>query len=501
MRVPSVLVSFVCVLAAACGSVEKLNGDGGGGDDGGSGSDGGSDGGGDTSGGYKSGTRLKYEWYEFNGVKLPYAIYDSQLQFLCQTVATDDTQTAVICVPQSSAQVVYSDASCTTRVAMTPTNTSCPQTAPGYGIDENYDGCTEIVTGVYPVSNTTPTSLASYYTKNTNGTCGLAQDGSEYTFYPLGSATDLASYAKITLPTQAHSGNRLTQELATSPDGFTLPSGFYDSTLMTTCNLNAPWNTADHAQCTPQPQAYDDYYSNSVCTSHVAEYSSSCPGATAPKYAYYYDETQTCPYRDEEFDSITGQGVAASTAYYESGGQCYQTSLGSGSTLYPTDGAVVGVANVPRAPDSTGHTVEQVHMTDGANKYLDFTMYDTTHHTYCYPQVIADGSTHCLNQQYQTQQFYTDAACSASADFVLVYAVPQGCTEVDPPTYAIKYTNQQSCTGNSIEIHQVTQIFSGTLYQNFGTCQPQSFSGNVVYQVGSTLPISEFPAATLSTDP
>jgi len=484
--------TMLIALLAACGSVSGgKKPDGGGSNKDSQSSDGGQD-----DDGAKSGTRLKLQWITYDdGTRQLAGIMDTMLGKQCYPSTINGS---MYCVAGNTASSdgYYSDSGCTQAVVPWY---YCNAQPPDYVYQyDTSNPCQSTVAGIYQRGSevSIPSGLA-YYKSGT--TCEQVNFGTNYTFYSLGASVPITTFAAISKAEPTGSGLGVVSY--TSSDGMVYPFELHDSASNLDCYPESTGVGATTGVCEPEvSSSYAGYYSNSTCTTAVAETNSMCP---EPGYAY---TPGTCPGQLPNYFQI-GSSEALSTYYYLNGTTCTSATTGTGESWYML-GAAVPTDNLTRAPDMvSGKRMQLIHYTSGSTRYRDYPLYDTTEQLECDSYGNGTSSYACLpiaNYAYvESNYYYSDSACANAIDVVELYRESTSCAAPTLPKYVIKEPIlPNGCSSTNYEVHTVGSPISTLYYKSGTTCTAYPLSSAYqYYTLGAEVPTSNFATATLMTDP
>jgi len=208
-----------------------------------------------------------------------------------------------------------------------------------------------------------------------------------------------------------------------------------------------------------------------------------------------------CPSTTSRYFRV-GDVIASSPLFQQTTTGCRPTTP-SGTSAYYGLGDQVAPAPLTRGHDSEpGRTPQLIHFSDGATRLRDSLLYDSAHATECRETRLDDGSIRCLPDAGSVQTFYSDAGCTQTVDVVAVNAGPASCGAPKVPAFAIKSVPLPAgACGSSAEVYATGAAYTGALFQGPSGCASADTTGLVLYQLGALHPLSEFPQATLVTDP
>jgi hypothetical protein len=449
----------------------------------------------DPNDGAHSGSRLKITYWAFaDGTRAWNEFYDAQRKENCY-LSGPWTDGSYYCSPTQTASIAWSNASCTTEVAMVYVDPVCPQPAPPYALDYGNSACTFTYSHLYVRGS--QLSMSSYYYKQSDGSCGGPYTAANYTFYSLGSEVAPASLVKLTIGAPTGAGT-LSERFVTSADGLAFPWTVHDASLGADCYAATYASNGASAVCLPDA-GYAGYDHDSTCQVPELSVSKTC---SAPHYAEYSPQT-ACPSDPPRYYTV-GNLVASSPLYYASGASCASTTPDPNSNYYTT-GQALTLQPLARAPDTlAGHRVELIHDTtpDGL-RFRDYSLYDEQLGAECYLVTTPDGTTRCLTFGASIASYYTDSGCSQAIDLASVYTGPSTCGAPAAPKYASKFiTPPPGSCGYSYEIHPLAAAYTGAVYTLSGTCVPFSQSANQtkLYSIGAAIDATTFALATAVTD-
>jgi hypothetical protein len=440
------------------------------------------------SGLYTNGSRLIWQTLTTSdGLESFYDPYDTQLATMCYPQTANDGQ--LRCLPATSTFVggYFSDAGCTTPIALLYCATATPAYAEQYAANQQIT--------MYQVTGSYGGTLYS----GTPGSCNSVT-------LPMYSAYTLAALAPSTfaavtqqLPGSAapsssdywQNGTRIKAGTISSSDGFSGPWQFYDTQLATTCYFGVAGDGVERCLAT-RTAAVASYYSDASCTAPLLE---TTPSATAPYFQYAY--------------TIDSRGCATSS-YYQVGGLYGGTPYTGGGTSACTTAPVDAThAYYSLSPISVG-TFESGTVSAGAGPFAGFKsgtrmqlssvssadgarlgngFHDAQLGIDCYFSNALDGSYRCvpvLQVAYATGAYFADASCSVP----LALGFP--CRAA--PAYVQNYA---TCAGG---YSQLGAIFSGTPYSKSGTsCVSTTIPATfTLYRIGAAVPASTFALGTIT---
>ena len=442
-----------------------------------------------------SGTRLKLTWFNFaDGTRTWNAFYDSQRKENCY-IYESWLDGGTYCAPDNSGSIVYTDSGCTQKAIQSYVDPTCPRMPALYTMEWNFGTCTSQPGHLWTRAG--KFSLASYYYKYSDGSCGGPFSGSGYDYYSVGAEVRTADLVRMQLGAPV-GAQRLSERFYESSDGLKVPWQIHDAMLGVDCYPAYTPSNNTTTSCAPGNAAYAYYYHDNACSQPELEQAKTCQ---RPQYAVSYP-ANACP-DDPGNYYVVGATVATPPLYTSGTNTCTATTGTTTNNYYQMD-QQLALATVMRAPDSVpGHRIQLVHYTtpDGL-KLRDYAMYDSQDAAECYPTTLPDGTIRCVVYGGYTQQFFTNSACSLAIDLVELTTGAASCTAPPVPKYARKYITPPpgSCT-YSTEVHLVGSQYTGAVYTNSGTCTLYSHPQSKLYNLGAMVPLTDFVTASISIDP
>jgi hypothetical protein len=444
--------------------------------------------------GARSGARLKLSWFNFaDGTRTWGGFYDAERKEPCFLYDWGDGKT--YCVGDDlTSDVVFTNSICTAKVVEVYNDPGCAQPPPKYAIEYPIATCDYRPTHIY--ARGAAAGVSQYWYRDNNGGCqGPFTTSANYSYYQLGPEMLVSDFVQVTTSSPADTG-RLGQRFYQSADGMRRPGPVHDAMLGTDCYPSTYGNDTT-GTCNPSA-SYAYYLGDTACTQPKLDLPSSC---AKPQYTAF-DDQNSCPADPPRFYT-TGNAVGGSPLYYRSQAQCVATTPAT-STTYYSIGQLISSAPV-------GHSVEAIearrlqlmrYTTPEGLATRDYSLYDTTKGVSCYPTTLPDGTYRCMPSGGYISTFYTNSACTQQASFAVVQSGPSSCGLPSPPKFASRYVAPApgSCQ-YSREIHPIAGIYTGPVYQNYGTCTLYTPYNEKLYMIGATTPVTDFMAATLTTDP
>ncbi|HEY5951781.1 MAG TPA: hypothetical protein VIV40_40075 [Kofleriaceae bacterium] len=448
----------------------------------------------DLNDGARSGTRLKLTWFDFSdGARQWDGFYDAERKETCY-IYRDWIDGKSYCAPDYGGSIVYTNATCTAKAAEVYRDSGCAQPPLPYAMEWEYTPCDSHPAHLY--TRAAKLSLAQYYYKSSDGTCGGPYTTSaSYEYYALGAEIPPTDLVEVTLGAPVGSG-RLATRFYQSPDGMRLQGTVHDATLGTDCYPQIYADGATTGSCAPNAR-YVGYDQDSACTQHKLSINKQC---AVPKYLVYYPTT-ACPADPPQYYTI-GTLVAGSPLFYNNGSSCVATTPSTTNNYYRT-GSELAVAPVERTIGTAGSRLQLIHFGDAEGmSYRSYYLYDTQKQADCYPTKLPDGTTRCIASGGYVSTFYRDSNCTQTLDVVEVDTGPTSCGAPSVPKFARKYVTPTagSCQYGT-QVFTVSTPYVGPIYQDVGTCQPYTAINAKLYSVGPQVPLAEFVSATSSIDP
>ncbi|HEY5928368.1 MAG TPA: hypothetical protein VIV11_42070 [Kofleriaceae bacterium] len=447
----------------------------------------------DPNDGARSGTRLKLTWFDFSdGARQWDGFYDAQRKETCY-IYRDWIDGKSYCSPDYGGSIVFTNATCTTKVAELYKD-GCAAGPRPYAMEWEYTPCDSKPAHLY--TRGAKVTLAQYYFKSSDGACnGPYTTSTSYDYYALGAEVARSELVEVTLGSPVGPG-RLGVRHYQSPGGMSLQAAVHDAALGTDCFPQVFASGAMTGSCSPSAR-YAGYDQDAGCTQHKLGINRQC---TVPKYAVYYP-TNACPADPPQYFTL-GALVAGSPLYYHNGTSCVATTPSATNDYYRV-GAELAVAPVEVVHTDSGSRLKLVKYTNPEGLlYRSYNLYDTQKGTDCYPTKLPDGTLRCIAYGGYTRQVYTSSACTTAIDVVEVESGPASCGAPIVPKFARKFIPPAtgSCSYDT-QVFTIGAQHTAPVYENFGTCQLYTPINAKLYSVGAQVPLNEFVSATTSIDP
>jgi hypothetical protein len=447
--------------------------------------------------GAKSGTRIKLQWHDYGGTRVFAGTFDTERHEVCNLQNWIDGK--FYCAPDSANndEEIYSDAQCTQRALIThASDPNCPTSQPGYAVDRVAGPCTHPVIRLYLFG---PRIAATHhYTRSSDGSCTGPHTTWNSDYFQLGAEVPVSALAELTLDAPSGTG-RLSPVSASSADGARVVLTYfaYDAVLGGYCGF-FPEDGDSSAPCRPFDSSGSSEFHDAMCSQAVVRQIQGCP---KPKFAAV-QANPGCDNSASKYFSV-GDMVAAPPLYSMDGGPTCTVTMPSPDYTYYALGPEVSLMQLARAPDNEpGRALQLIRYTDGATRYRSFWggLYDSQHSTACYE----DSSLHCVpTGDAWFHSYYSDSACTQPINVAEVHSGPAVCGALKLPAFARKSIAPQpgSCKG-SAEFYPVRTAYTQPIFEKRQACvEVQLAAGSLLYTVGAPYPITEFPLATLVTDP
>jgi hypothetical protein len=442
----------------------------------------------DPNDGARSGTRLKLTWYQMaDGTRQWAGFHDAQRKENCFVLDNWLGDGKAYCTPDYDGSIVFSNATCTTRVAEIYKDTTCPTPPQPYTLEWNYTPCESRPAHLYARGN--KITLAQYYYKNSDGTCaGPYTTSTSYDYFSIGAEIPTSELVQVSLGAPGGEG-RLSTRYWESSDGMRRQSTVHDAALGTSCYPGT-------YGCAPSAR-YVSYEENTACTTPKLSIAKTC---AVPKFAVYYPNT-AC-YADPPKYYTVGALTAGAPLYYYNGTSCTMSTPSTTNNYYKM-GTEVQLSPVTREIGTAGQRIQLVHYTntEGLN-YRSSTLYDAQKDAECYPTKLPDGTTRCIVYGGYVDTFYRDTMCTQTIELVMVSTGGASCAPPAAPKYARKYITPPagSCQYNT-QVYNVGALHTATVYEMNGTCVPHATADNKLYDLGTQVPLTDFVTASITTDP
>jgi hypothetical protein len=188
-------------------------------------------------------------------------------------------------------------------------------------------------------------------------------------------------------------------------------------------------------------------------------------------------------------------------AYASAGpGVCVSTGLLSGFDYYPAGPDVTpSLPQLTRAVDAVpGARLQPIRFSDGRARVFPGAMHDTTLNTDCVATRLDDGTTRCLPVvTFPPAIDFTDSDCKTP---IAVVNVPTTCGAISMTPFATFEIDPKDSCADPHEVRRLGEVYTGSLFSNETTiCTP--VTGVTTYRLGPAIPLDQFPAATVTTDP
>lgn len=441
----------------------------------------------DPNDGARSGSRLKLTWYQFaDGTRQWDGFYDAQRKETCY-IYDNWINGKAYCTPDYDGSIEYSNVGCTTKVIEVYKDPVCPSPPSPYALEWNDTPCESQPAHLYNRGN--KLALAQYWFKGSDGSCnGPYATSTSYDYYTLGAEVKLSDLVEVTLGAPGNTG-RLSVRYWQSPDGMQRQGAAHDSAFGDVCYPGANG-------CAPSAR-YVSYDENSTCTTPKLSISKQC---TVPKFAVYYPNN-ACVSDPPQYYTL-GAATTGAPLYYYNGTTCTAQTPATTDNFYKMGNAIT-LSPVTREVSTSGQRIQLVHYTnsDGLN-YRSYELFDAQKGAACYPTKLPDGTSRCVVYGGYVQTFYKDTMCTQPIDLVQISSGGTSCAAPAPPIYARKYITPApgSCDYNTA-VYIVGGAYTPTVYEMNGTCVAHSAVGNKLYSLGAQVPLTDFVAASITTDP
>lgn len=439
--------------------------------------------------GAQSGSRLKINWIELEGTRTWSGFHDAQLGIDCHIREWADGE--LYCAPDGGGSISYSDAGCTAQVGRVYHAPDCTVEAPAY-FTQYLDGCAYRPSRLYPKQ--TKIAVANWYSKGSDGTCYGPFTPTSYDFYSLGPEVDHATTLAPVRLGAPFGTTRLGQRDYSSADGMYLPGTVHDAAAGLDCYPTYRYAESPTGTCVPMNAGYINYFRDATCTQPAVTADQGC---VAPEFAVHYDDY--CPTTEGRYYAV-GAELGTTSVYYDAFGTCDPTTVGTDKVF--ATGRELELATITRARDNANGRYALIHYTTDGVHLRDSVLYDQDKQTECYLYDLPDGSVRCLPNAHSIDTWFTDAACGQPIALMEVFLGDTGCTPPPLTGYGIRYIPPQpNQCGYSYQVHAAQAQYTGTLYSLFGgTCAPYTTTNSALYRIGPAIPLTDFPAATLSHD-
>ena len=451
----------------------------------------------------------------------------------------------------------FTDATCTTAIAVSPAGVCAPAKKPPYLLVGQITACPAVLAKVYPVvAETTPGDTYSLQVQSGGATtCVKNQPLTGARFFTLGAEIDQAQFAAGTKTKNAHpaecacgpihSGTRLearVDEIVTA-DGARAQgyvSNWHDKELDVTCALER-YTTLGPGWCVPEREQ-DVLWSDATCATApilahpvtcipVTKYASvnaapvQCGGSLPRLFPVGAETTLPATYYQLSYNTA---GMAVCTklsgarsgmwAYYSLGAELPSSKLATYATTF--EQATAGAPSAGETQEcacgdavSGPRLLSVYQMSRGADgmRQREFSdWFDVLRKEECHR--IYDGEirpeNHCVPSSLITNgNAYSDATCALRVPFTY----PTPCGPTAPPKYLASDTLTPECTSRlesrvyalGAETTAATSWYTGTATANAVTCTatsgPFPVAGAKFYALGAEVSKADLVVLTSKT--
>lgn len=438
-----------------------------------------------------SGSRLKAEWYDFDGTRVFADFYDTELETACLPGAWSDGKQ--YCIPVSTTTLGYSDKECQALLGYINFDRTCARPSPRYLVlPSETPGCTASSAHLYKLADT-PTALTEYYASQNGGCSGPFSTGYNSDTYEVTGELLAADLVEFSREAPADPG-RLSRQYLVGADGSRLAITPHDSEIDADCTLKADALDPTSGSCPPTDSRDVVYYTDLDCKDAVASTNNACKPAFARQLA-----DRACALGPSIYRAV-GAAVKPDKVFVGGASVCRATTPGS-SKLYELGKTLTPVA-LTRAHESTaGRNLQAIYFSDGQKRFLDQRLFDAEHDTECQVNVLRDGTIVCVPYVPSVIAFY-DETCT---DFVRVGAVYWGADQCEHPALPHFFTSPYAePTGDCSAGYEITEVgkpYTGTPKLKSDTCEVYTgLELDRFYEMGKVRPFSDFPTAKLVRD-
>lgn len=438
--------------------------------------------------GWRSGTRLRLMWNDYAGAREYTGLYDTALDAACTPMSWTDGKR--YCLPSVAGSIVFSEATCTQVMGLWLAGSgTCPRPPPPYFQKIALTTCgTDVPRSMLrragALLDPQPTS---YYYVDADGNCASGNALASYDFYALGD--DLTPADLVELTEEDVAMGRLVRRDHVGADGARMPASIYDSTLETTCTVDAT------NRCAPVVTTTGAYL-DGACSQALAAGPSACP---APRYGARA-RRPNCP--DPGLDYFTVGTKTSNTTLYHYGygtsaSTCMSFDASADYDYFALDQQVSPVTLARTVDDAPGDQVHVVHVTDGMAR-LRGGMQDVTNNLPC---AGSTSTMRCTPSLPSVSTYYTDAACTVIKKVALVYSGNDTCGQPQLPPFVLEATTQTGQCTSTYAMYRLGARFTGTLYaKSVDACTAASFTGSQRYEVGVAVPLETLAPFTPMID-
>ncbi len=419
----------------------------------------------------RGGARLEARFDSFGPVGEVFrTFYDTKLGIECHMLAASDGATRCLPAATYSAEDVFSDASCETRLVVAPRAPCKPST---------------FAAATTPCPSTTKihalageTRPAVVYSRGTTGECAPQPIDADTTYYGLGDEVPPTEF--VATKPKVFTDEGLSTVMLDGDDGSRAFGVFRDAKRNADCT---PRTLLDESvRCVPVDAA-------TVASVVFADAQCAVRGAAtvACKEPLVAVEADACGGRAKVF--AVGPRVKSPS----SGTKAACAPLGSSPRVYPVGGELAP-ADLPRVfevPPPRDYRIYETRWSAPGGP-IGKGLYDAEKQTECQVSLAEDGKRRCLPTSLGPVSAYADAACTRA----VVFAPCGGA----PSPFAYEYADPNASCSRNLRIRKrgvKVDVPSLFVRGDGGGCAPRAKPTGAVdsYEVGETVPAAEFVEA------
>lgn len=438
-----------------------------------------------------SGSRLKAEWYDFDGTRVFADFYDTELETACLPGAWSDGKQ--YCIPVSETTLGYSDTECKTMLGYINFDRTCTRPSPRYLVLPNETpGCKLSSAHLYKLADA-PTALTEYYASQNGGCSGPFSTGYNSDTYEVTGEVLASDLVEFTREAPADPG-RLSRQYIVGADGSRLTIAPHDSETDADCTLTADRVDLTHGSCPPTDSRDVVYYTDQDCKDAVASTNNACKPAFARQL-----EDRACALGPATYRAV-GDAIKPDKLFVGGATVCRSTTPGS-STLYEL-GKTLTPAALTRHPENIpDRNLQPIYLSDGQKRFLDQRLYDKQNDTECQVNVLRDGTIVCVPYGAGAYAFY-DETCTNFVYVGMVYWGADQCQHPPMPRFFTSpYVAASGDCSPGYEIREFGERYTGIPKLKSDTCEVYTgLENDRFYEMGKVRPFSEFPTAKLVRD-
>jgi hypothetical protein len=420
--------------------------------------------------GWRSGTRLKLTWHDYDGAREYTGLYDSVLETSCDALPWVDGKH--YCLPTVGG-ISFADADCTQPIGVWLAG-SCDRPPPPYFAKLETVACSTAAPRSGLFRRGAETTRPAMLYQLTSGRCTGNTAPPNLDYYAL--EEELGPDALVEMTPATVEMGRLQRNDFVGADGSRMPDETYDTTLDSACTIDAD------NRCAPRVGSSGAFADNQ-CTQSLAAAATECP---APRYGMR-ERRPGCADPGLEYYTV-GSTVQSSTLWQLNTGTCTSFAPSAGFNYYQLATQVTPASLARNVDDAPGTQIRALHYTDGMAS-LRGRMFDTTHNIECSGNASV---SRCLPTASATVlTYFTDPDCLVPRDFASVYSGPSACGNPRVPMFAIKNVTRSACM-QSYEVYRIGNRYSSQVYAMNTACTAATIQNGMLFELGAQEPLTSF---------